>query len=65
MENKQTKKYSKVIIPFEKITSNNKSIFIHQGRLMIAVSKAYLRKVLESDSSTHEEQTENSQQEPA
>lgn len=42
----EAKKYKKTIIQFEKITSNEKSVFIHQGSIMIAVSKAYLKKVL-------------------
>lgn len=53
MENKP--KYKKTIIQFEKITSNEKSVFIHQGSIMIAVSKAYLKKVLAQEKSTNEE----------
>ena len=49
------KQYRKVIIPFEKITSNEKSIFIHQGSIMIAVSKAYLKKVLENQQQSNKE----------
>ena len=47
MDNK--KQYKKTIIQFEKITSNEKSIFVHQGTIMIAISKAYLLKVLENN----------------
>lgn len=48
----ETKKYKKTIIQFEKITSNEKSVFIHHGSIMIAVSKAYLKKVLSDSKQT-------------
>ena len=50
------KQYRKVIIQFEKITSNDKTIFIHYGpSILIAVSKAYLKKVLENQQQSNQE----------